>query len=83
MLIVYENALDYILKMQERAALSGRDIKYIVISESELREIQEGELRNMQGPFKAKDGVYGTIFGTLLVTTDYHLAQLKSGEGFL
>jgi hypothetical protein len=78
MLIVYESATDYIIKMQERAALSGRDIKYIVVSESEVSEI-----RNIHGPHVAKDGVYGLFLGTLLVTTAYHVARLKEDKRLL
>ena len=75
MIIIYESALDYLLRMQEQAALSGREIKYVVVSEKEL-----GELYNIHGPFIAKDGIYGKLFGTLLVNSAYHLAQLKNKD---
>jgi hypothetical protein len=81
MIVVYEDIIDYILKLQEKAALAGRDIKYLVITEDELGEIRAAISPQPTLRTAADEvGVYGRIFGLPLVNSQYHVRQLRKGQ---
>lgn len=76
MIVIYTSIIDHILKLQEQSTLSGRAIDYLVLTESEIKELNT-ELGPAERVEYNPDIIMGTLFGIQIAGLRYHTDLIK------